>query len=284
MTGQDQAARYRLKVTAGSSYDPATHQLVPVNEDRSLRIENEHACVRLCVRIQDYTGYPDNSPKTNPYFTHPLHTNDQYSLSFAITFKKPVNGDSLLFGNDFDRPIRDRLPSGFKTALRLVKWAIDPALDGDPYADKPYLYSPGLASWNHFRIGPANMKDHEGHALHEEVVEEGAEGDGVEAREGLGVPLPEDERKKYFRDEQTRKEFVFEPGRVYWVDFGNPYLVFSDFSLRLHGININVLKHIDENNHHLRYVLKNRDTDDIYLVLLFTLVLQETDKEPGQEK
>ncbi|KAJ5670295.1 uncharacterized protein N7477_005658 [Penicillium maclennaniae] len=263
MTGQDQAARYRLKVTAGSSYDPATHQLVPVNEDRSLRIENEHACVRLCVRIQDYTGYPDNSPKTNPYFTHPLHTNDQYSLSFAINFKKPVNGDSLLFGNDFDRPIRDRLPSGFKTALRLV--------------------NPGLASWNHFRIGPANMKDHEVHALHQEVLEEGAEGDGVEARKGLGVPLPGDERRKYFRDEQTRKDFVFEPGRVYWVDFGNPYLVFSDFSLRLHGININVLRHIDENNHHLRYVLKNRDTDDIYLVLLFTLVLQETDKKPGQE-
>ena len=245
MTGQDQTARYRLKVTAGSSYDPATHQLVPVNEDRSLRIENEHACVRLCVRIQDYTGisynllhcrylntkehigYPDNSPKTNPYFTHPLHTNDQYSLSFAINFKEPVNGDSLLFGNDFDRPIRDRLPSGFKTALRLVKWAIDPSLDGDPYADKPYLYSPGLASWNQFRIGPANMKDHEVHALHEEVLEEGAEGDGVEARKGLGVPLPVDERRKYFRDEQTRKEFVFEPGRVYWVDFGNPYLVFS---------------------------------------------------------
>lgn len=245
MTGQDQAARYRLKVTAGSSYDPATHQLVPVNEDRSLRIENEHASVSLCVRIQDYTGisynllhcrylntkehigYPDNSPKTNPYFTHPLHTNDQYSLSFAINFKHPVNGDSLLFGNDFDRPIRDRLPSGFKTALRLVKWAIDPSLDGDPYAEKPYLYSPGLASWNQFRIGPANMKDHEVHALHEEVLEEGAEGDGVEVRKFLGVPLSVDERRKFFRDEQTRKEFVFQPGRVYWVDFGNPYLVFS---------------------------------------------------------
>lgn len=57
-----------------------------------------------------------------------------------------------------------------------------------------------------------------------------------------------------------------------------------DFSLRLHGLNINVLRHIDEDNHHLRYVLKNRDTDDIYLVFLFTLVLQGTDKEPGQEK
>jgi hypothetical protein len=53
-------ANYRLRVTAGSEYDIKTHQVVPVNADETLRIENEHAVIHLCVRIRDYTGesYP----------------------------------------------------------------------------------------------------------------------------------------------------------------------------------------------------------------------------------
>lgn len=50
------ARKYRVKVTAGTEYDPNTHQPVPVNGNQTLRIENEHATVTLCVRIQNYTG------------------------------------------------------------------------------------------------------------------------------------------------------------------------------------------------------------------------------------
>jgi uncharacterized protein DUF1769 len=128
-----------------------------------------------------------------------------------------------------DRPIRDRLPPGFSYALRIVKWWIDPALDGDPYADKPYLYSPGLATWNHFRIGDRVDRNQvrEVRSLHSEVVEEGADGTGREVRNKLQIPDEFDLRKKHFLDEENRKKFVFEAGRVYLVDFGNPYLGFS---------------------------------------------------------
>lgn len=47
--------KYRLSVSAGADYDPVTHQVVPVNGE-TLRIDNEHATVSLCVRIQNYTG------------------------------------------------------------------------------------------------------------------------------------------------------------------------------------------------------------------------------------
>lgn len=56
MADTNDAQKYRLKVTAGSEYNPDTHRIVPVNEDRTLRIDNEHATISLCVRIQDYTG------------------------------------------------------------------------------------------------------------------------------------------------------------------------------------------------------------------------------------
>jgi hypothetical protein len=49
-------SHYRLKVTAGPEYDPSTHQTVPVNAEKALHIENEHAIINLRVRIQDYTG------------------------------------------------------------------------------------------------------------------------------------------------------------------------------------------------------------------------------------
>jgi hypothetical protein len=135
-----------------------------------------------------------------------------------------------MFGNDFSRPIRDNLPPGFNTALRIVKWAIDPGLDGDPYADEPYLYSPGLASWNYFQIGDkVDLKEEkEGNRHHRiAVIEEGAEGSGEEERKKFQIPSDIAQRKKNFLDENKRREFVFEKGRRYLVDFGNPYLGFN---------------------------------------------------------
>ncbi|KAL2848144.1 hypothetical protein BJY01DRAFT_161022 [Aspergillus pseudoustus] len=286
MSGTNKAPKYRLKVTAGGDYDPSAHKDVPVNEPQTLRIDNYHASTKLSVRIQNYTGYPDNAPSTNPYFNHPLHEKDQYSISFAISFKQPVNGNDLLFGNDFDRPIRDRLPPGFNAALRLAQWTIDPSLDGDAYADKPYLYSPGVATWNQFRVGGkvdgdgGNVPD-----VHDLVIEEGGEGDGLAVREGKGVPRTVQERRSHFQNEAKRKEWEFEAGRVYLADFGNQYLDFNEFTLRLPGFNINALHYIDEKTHSLRYVLKNRTTGEVYFVVLFTLVLlqDEENQEPSEK-
>lgn len=241
----DKPNTHRLKVTAGPDYDINTHQEVPVN-GKTIRIENEHAIISLCVRIQDYTGnallftssqkvkltiqtgYPENSPKTSPYFDHPLHKKDLYSICFSITFKEPVNGNNLFFGNDFDHPIRDLLPPGFNAALRMVKWTLDPGLDGDVYADQPYLYSPALASWDLFRIGDKLQKSDDVPMLHDEVIEEGAYSvEAAETRRKFHIPDTVEGRRKHFQDEANRKAFEFEPGRMYVADFGNPYLAFN---------------------------------------------------------
>jgi len=116
--------------------------------------------------------------------------------------------------------------------------------------------------------------------LHEDVVEEGADGDEpTEVRERLHIPGDPDQRKKFFLEEANRKAFIFEKGRVYFVDFGNPYIGFSDFSLRLPGFSLQVAKYIDEKNHKLRYTLKNRHTNETYLVVLFTLLLYNSKEE-----
>ena len=112
---------------------------------------------------------------------------------------------------------------GFNAALRLVKWTLDPSIDGDAYADKPYLYSPALATWNQFRIGGKKFQDMTG----DYVVREGADGEGVEVRDQLQIPETPDARRKHFQKEGNRQGFVFEAGRSYLADFGNRYLCFS---------------------------------------------------------
>jgi hypothetical protein len=285
MVSQDNNAhKYRLKVTAGADYDLKTHQEVPVNGE-TIRIENEHAIVSLCVRIQNYRGYPENSPSTSPYFDHPLHKKDLYSICFAITFKEPVNGNNLVFGNDFDHPVRDILPPGFNAALRIVQWTLDPGLDGDVYADKPYLYSPALASWDLFRVGDKTRKSDEVPMLHDEVIEEGSYSeDAANVRQQFNIPETPMGRRKHFQDEANRKEFEFEPGRMYVADFGNPYLAFEDFSVRLPGFNLHIMKYVDESNHELRYTLKDISTGRVYLAVVFSVVLGEPEYEKVYRK
>ena len=274
-------SKYRLRVTAGPAYDASTHHIVPVNAPISNTIENEHILFSYCVRVRNFTGYPESSPETSPYFEHALHKSDQYSISLSFIPKADIPGDDLVFGNDFDRPIRDRLPPGFGQAFKIVKWWIDPGLDGDVYGDKPYLYGPALSSWNILRIGDKvvdperhNMEDWKipnADKFHETVVEEGADGSGEEIRSELSIPADSASRKKFFLAESNRQKFVFEKGRLYQFDFGNPYLDFNDFSLKLPGFSLNVIKYVDSKTHELRYTLKNRKTDDVYAVIMFTL-------------
>ncbi|PGH03043.1 hypothetical protein AJ79_07476 [Helicocarpus griseus UAMH5409] len=262
---------YTLTVNAGPSYDRSTHKPVAVNSPVPHLIDTPHATIDLRVRIQDFTGLPASSPRTSPYFTHPTRANDQYSIAISLIPKHPVSGSDLVFGNDFDHPIRHNLPPGTNQALKIVRWSIDPGLEGDAYADKPYLYGPALSSWNYLRVCGTGS----GGVEKEEVIEEGGEDGGEEVRRELGVPDDAAGRKRWFLDEGRRGEWVFERGRLYKADFGNGYLGFNDFSLRLPGFHIHVAKYIDEKNHQLRYVLKNKRTGDVYFVLTFTLLLDE---------
>ena len=290
-------SHYRLRVTAGTSYDVSTHQLVPVNAPETLTFETSSLIISLAVRIRSFTGFPSNSPQTSSYFDHPLHKSDQYSIAFSFIPKVDIPGSDLVFGNDFDRPISDRLPPGFNQAFKIVKWFIDPGLDGDVYAEKPYLYGPALSSWNILRIGdiiidtPEQKTDEKwkmpnAESFHETVVEEGAEGTGEEVRKDLSIPADAVGRKKFFLTESHRDAFTFEAGRLHQSDFGNPYLDFNDFSLKLPGFTLNVIKYIDAKSHDLRYTLKNKKTGEVYCAVVFNLLfgdeLKEAEKEAEQ--
>lgn len=145
----------------------------------------------------------------------------------------------MVFGNDFDHPIRDRLPPGFSTAFKIVKWVVDPGLDGDVYAEKPYLYGPAASSVNILSVGDgekaesADNKDDDDDDDEEAnedvglVFEEGGDTKGMEARTETGVPDTIAARKKWFLNEENRKTWNFKEGVAYGCDFFNPYLDFN---------------------------------------------------------
>ncbi|GAP84241.2 putative F-box domain-containing protein [Rosellinia necatrix] len=197
------------------------------------------------------------------------------SASSTPASETGISGHDLQFGNDFDHPIRDRLPPGFSYAMSIVKWWIDPGLDGDPYADAPYLYGPGLSSFNAVHVG-AGVHDPEKGGLY---FEEGGDEAGMESRRTMGCPDGAKERRKWALGDGAKDAWVFEYGRTYCVDFFNPYLDFNDFALRLPGFTLPIMKYWDGQG--LRYVLRNRSTGDTYLVIVFTLHLKEDVDEDG---
>lgn len=198
-------------------------------------------------------GLPKGSPPTSPYFSIPPHHHDQYSIAFTFIPHAPVSGSALVFGNDFDSPIRNHLPPGFQSALHIVKWAIDPGLDGDVYADKPYLYGKLLSSVNILRVGEKAERSGGGeYRIPLEVNEdgigiwEGADGDeGLAWRKARGCPDGAAERKKWGLKEGSGA-WTWEEGRVYRGDFFNPYLDFNTFELKLPGFALSVLGHMGE--------------------------------------
>ncbi|CAO2647609.1 Nn.00g085310.m01.CDS01 [Neocucurbitaria sp. VM-36] len=276
----DPAARdkYLLEVTTGPSYDPSQHRQVSVNGPNPTHVESDIVTAWIKVRIKYYHGLPHGSPSSSKYFDHKLHTTDRYSIAFSFVPKKDVSGSDLVMGFDYDHSIKHQLPPGFRYAMRIATSLLDPGLYSDAYSDEPYLYGPALSSFFAFRIGERTddiSADEQLASLEREadgVVEEGAEGSGKAVRKDAGLPAKWKRRRKHFLDAKALSSFTFEKGRMYHADFFNPHLDFANFSLRLPGFSISVAKYIDEKTHHLRFVLKNRKTEEVLFVVFFKLL------------
>lgn len=270
-SGEIMAEKYILRITAGPTYDAATHVEVPVNKPQPIEIKSHNAHIELNVRIQGYNGLPLDSPSTSPYFSTEPHakSNDQYSISMKFTPLRPavvgdrlgnheadaaateeacpdgkaegIGGHDLQFGNDFDRPIRDKLPPGFNTAMNIVKWWIDPGLDGDAYADRPFLYGPALSSFNSIHLGPGEYSEDKGGLW----FEEGGDEKGMGTRQAMGVPEDSKARMKWALKDDSKSKWTFEYGSTYGLDFFNPYLDFTNLALNLPGFQLPIVKYWD---------------------------------------
>ncbi|KAI1383910.1 DUF1769-domain-containing protein [Hypoxylon trugodes] len=229
------------------------------------------------------TSSPSQGPSSSQ--TSSLEDSDEDSDEEA---GNGISGEDLQFGNDFDHPIRDRLPPGFSYAMNIVKWWIDPGLEGDAYADKPYLYGPALSSFNAVHAGPGEFDPEKGGLF----FEEGGDEEGLRERDDIGAPETAKDRMKWALKPANKSRWVFRYDKPYCLDFFNPYLDFNEFSLRLPGFTLPIMKYWDgqslrskpKRSHTLRYVLRNRSSGDTYLVIVFTLYLKEDVNGDGSLK
>lgn len=279
-------------MTAGPTYDPNTHSQVSVNSPDVHKVENDLATSYLRVRIKDYHGLPKDTPKNCTYFNHPLHVSDRYSIAWSFIPRRDISGTELVMGFDFNHPVRDRLPPGTKTAVKIATTVLDPGLYADPFSDEPYLYGPMLSSCFTLRVGgkiEEQSADEQLKQLDSEndgVIEEGAALSGETVRSKQSVPSAWKARRKFFLDQKELEMFTFEKGRLYHADFFNPHLDFSNFSLRLPGFSISVAKYVDEKTHHLRFVLKSRESGEVAFVVFFKLLFGKELKDTmdGQQE
>lgn len=285
--------KYLLSVTAGSSYDSTTHKTVAVNTEQTTTVENQFVTATIKVRIRNYDGLPTGSPGDCAYFDDPEHSKDQYSFAFSFVPKSDIKSEHAVWGVDFDHSIKSRLPPGTSTAIKIVKEFIDPGLTADPYSEKPWILGPALSSWFAFRIGP--MEDEQSRsdlASAPVLLQEGADGSGTMQRRHAELPDDASKRRKFFLSADNRAKFTFEKGRLYHGDFYNGYLDFNrngtqtiqsaeltsahlGFALVLPGFSVSALKYIDSKTHQLRWVFKDKETDELYFCIVLTLLFGE---------
>jgi hypothetical protein len=200
-------------------------------------------------------------------------------------------GSDLVMGFDYGHSIKHQLPPGFRYAMKIATSMLDPGLYSDAYSDEPYLYGPALSSFFAFRVGDRTSEVSARDQLatlsqeSDSVIQEGASGSGKEVRKASFMPSKWKKRRKHYLDEKALSAFTFEKGRMYHADFFNPHLDFANFALRLPGFSISVAKYVDEKTHHLRYVLRNRKTEEVLLVVFFKLLFgKELDETLEKEK
>ena len=83
-----------------------------VNHDElPIVIDSEDFQGRIAVRVKDFHGeLPDGveSLKQSAYFSEPYGSKFSYSIQIQGRFLDELTADDILFGNDFDAPIRVR--------------------------------------------------------------------------------------------------------------------------------------------------------------------------------
>lgn len=271
-----EADKYFIQVAAATSYDDSKAKQVTINGPPCSLDKN----CKVSVRIKEYQGIPLGSPATSAYFEDPTRSKDTYSIAVSWIPEEDIDADDLVWGIELINPIGDRIPKRFiTTAFEIVKGFVDPSLQCDPYADRPWLNGPVLCSSAiTFSIGSSLTVP--------SVLQEGGLPDDAAIRSKHNIPDSEAARRKHFSSEEHRKSFKFEKGRCYAFDFHNGYIDWKNYALKLPGFSFGVLKYVSDRTHTTRFVLKKRSTGQVCVATTFRLLygeeLEKAKREGGK--
>ncbi|ODN97946.1 hypothetical protein I350_07583 [Cryptococcus amylolentus CBS 6273] len=144
------APKLRVLVSTPDSpgYPPTTP--IPVNSPSPSPLSTPGFEGHIWVFVKDYSG-AHLAGDGAEYFAEEGREGMTYGIVVKGRFREEVGGDEVVFGNVFEKPIRDSLPWGTSVATKFM-YFIDPTLELDIYADKPWALSPALATMNYLSL------------------------------------------------------------------------------------------------------------------------------------
>lgn len=254
-----------LRVSTGTSASDLKVHAVNYDEE-PFEIKTAAFEGRLVVRIKGFHGAapkgkePLRTTQSTYFETFPKIT---WSIQLQGRFLKEFSGDDVVFGNIFDAPIRDYLPYGTSAALKAVSW-IDPSLEQDIYADKPWAWSPLIATMQLVRLSKSEGKLP---AWSSKLPDE-----DVSAYVPEGAPVHDSgARRKYFSKADHRKEVTLGPDTIVDADFSNGFLSFETLSLKLGaGLEFPLVNYW--NGSPVTFVCRTRDGSEEFFRIEFTIV------------
>ena len=278
-----------LKISAGPSVDAL--QTVAVNhDDRPTVVDSDLFHGRIAVRIKNFTGSdPDGVEHRadTPYFNDGHGKHQSWSMQIQGRFKTEVNADDLVFGNEFDKPIKDHLPYGTSVALQFVK-LIDPNLEHDLYAEKPHAWSPYLATmprihsttlsggedgkfegWPTFPTHPEYVVDDISSLIPPELAEKEKE----TVANLKGIDKAHEYRQRFLGNKSHRQHITVGPEQIVTADFFNAFIDFNDLTLHIPfsgGLKFDLKKYWD--GQPVRYICKDRKNDKVFFIIQFDIV------------
>lgn len=224
-------------------------------------------------RIKGFVG-PDGvaSPDSeNKYFEQ--WSNMTCSIQIQGRFLQPIDADDCLWANMFDKPIRDRLPYGTTVALKGISY-IDPSLEHDVYSDKPWAWSPLIATMNHVKTTRLESDDS---PLPEWKGVRPVE-DCSSIVEGLTKISSKQERRRFFSSAKNREAVVLGPRDFINAEFVNGFVDYSTLRLKIPIVKLSFRLDKLWDGQPVRYVCLSRRTLETYFVIEFQI------KDLGDQK
>lgn len=252
MTGE--ADKLRLKVSIGGSHTDL-HPAHVNDPSRPTHVDNAFFKGDIVVRVKNFRGLSqEDGPAKEQDAIYFDATSDTSSVQFSGTIKADLTGDDILFGNDFDEPIKDSLPPGTSLGLKALKW-IDPSLETDLYSDRPWAFSPLLATMNLINTtGNTNGLDR---------IEE-------DTSNLVKEKITTKQRRTYFAEKAHREKFNLKDMTLAG-DFSNPFIDFNTLSVALPYVNFHVSILQYWKGQPFRYTCKTRSGEVLFCVV-FELV------------
>lgn len=277
----------RFDIMAGPSLDDLSR--IKVNADRTgpLPIKTEWFEGALTVRMKDFADYNGDvyrDTETN-YFAN--WTDVTWSIHVQGRFLQPTSADDCVFGNIFDKPIRDRLPIGTGIALKAISY-IDPSLENDLYADKPWAWSPLLATMNYIRTERLEADDSPLPPWKATRPVEDCRSLFGDVSTDISKPHL---RRKFFSSAAHRHSITLGPRDFINAEFANGFLDFSTLALNVPVVNVSFKLDKLWDGQPVRYVCQSRVTSQIYFAVVFQITdldaennLEEDDEDENDEQ